>query len=100
LKEFGVLFLTLVSFLYLAVLPPLAESTREIQALMKDSHLHQILTSAEVVEQVIRTEGGYLVLTQKRLVPIDIEYHSQEKPGPLAFTFRVREPLFLSEPHR
>ena len=81
-----------------AVLPPLAQSTRELQALLADSRFYESLGSAEIVKDIIRTEKGYLVLTQNYAMRVDIQYGGsgdQQWIGPAQFQFDFYLPIDL-----
>ena len=49
MKNFCFIFLASTGF---AVLPPLAQSTREIQALLADPHFYESLGSAELIQDI------------------------------------------------
>ena len=86
-------------FSLFAALPPLAQSSREIQALVADSRIHTLLGSAEAIEEIIRTASGYVVMTKKNLLRVDVEYQSASRPGPVPFKLHFHEPVELhSEP--
>lgn len=80
-----------------AALPPLAQSTRELQALLSDSQLYSNLGSAEIIQDIIRTDHGYLVLTQNYAMRVDVKYGSEEqkKMGPVPFQMEYHLPLDL-----
>ncbi len=80
-----------------AVLPPLAQSTRELQALLTDAHLHEHLGSGELIQNIIRTESGYLVMTRNYLMRVDIQYHpnEQKRVGPAVFELQFNKPVSL-----
>jgi hypothetical protein len=87
--------LFLASSSLFAALPPLAQSSREIQAVLSDSQLQTLLGSAEGVQEIIRTEGGYVVMTQNYLLRVDVEYLSASRPGPVPFRLHFQEPVEL-----
>ena len=68
-----------------ALLPPLAQSVREMEAILEDPRLYDLLGSGETIEQILRTPEGYLVLTRRYAVRVELEYSSQRKIGPAEF---------------
>lgn len=75
-----------------AALPPLAQSQREIQALLTDPHLQEGLGSAESIQEVIRTETGYVVMTQNYSMRVDVIYGETTRPGPVPFQLQFHPP--------
>lgn len=81
-----------------AALPPLAQSTRELQALLSDSHFYPSLGSAESLKEIIRTEKGFLVLTQHYSMRVDVKYvgrGGQTIVGPAHFELEFYPPVDL-----
>jgi len=76
-----------------AVLPPLAQSAREIKALVSDPKLYEILGSPEVIQGIIRTETGYDVQTQHYRLRVDVRYLPSAMPGPAQFEFEFYQPV-------
>jgi hypothetical protein len=62
----------------LAALPPLAQSTREMQAILTAPEIVYLLHSGETIEALRRIEGGYLLETNEHLLEVHIEYLPQE----------------------
>lgn len=70
-----------------AALPPLAQSSREIQAILSDPELQKRLGSAEAIDNILRTEKGYVIMTSRHLLRVDVAYtHNQPHIGPIPFT--------------
>lgn len=93
MKKWVFILLASTSF---AALPPLAQSSREIQALLTHSQFYQNLGSAEQIQNIIRTEEGYLVLTQNYAMLVDIKYGGEQKRiGPVQFQLEFHEPIDL-----
>lgn len=76
-----------------AVLPPLAQSSKEIKAILNDSQLYKDLGSGQVIQEIVRTEDGYVVRTQDYKLDVDVEYQPQSRPGPAQFTLHFHEPV-------
>lgn len=86
-------FLVITATALQAVLPPLAESAREIKALVSDPKLYELLGSPEIILSILRTETGYAVKTQHYDLQVDVHYlHSEAMAGPARFEFLFHEP--------
>ena len=98
MKKILSIFLLLVTPL-MAVLPPAAQSKREIQAILESSGFQESIPSGDVVEEIKKVEGGYVVITNKRVVPILVHYAKTKEIGPSRFTLEFQEaiPLDLEE---
>lgn len=94
MKKLIFIFLASTTF---AALPPLAQSTREMQALLADARFYDALGSAEQIKDIIRTEKGYLVLTQHYAMRVDIKYGGGDKKiiGPVHFELEFHDPIDL-----
>jgi hypothetical protein len=92
------MFLTLMALSAIeGALPPLAQSTREITALVSDPQIQTLLGSAEPIEEIRRTEEGYALFTKSRLLQVEVEYLSNgRKIGPVSFQFHFQEPILLT----
>lgn len=77
-----------------AILPPLAQSIRETEALLSDPKFYNSLGSAEMIEEIIRTESGFLVITQNYAMRVDVKYKGREggRVGPVAFDLEFHSP--------
>ena len=89
-----ILFVTTTAF---GALPPLAQGIREMQALFSDHRFYEGLGSAEILKDVIRTESGYLVLTQNYAMKVDVNYErrSDGMVGPVQFDLEFNTPVNL-----
>ncbi len=78
-----------------ALLPPLAQSVREIEAILSDPRLYQSLGSGEKIVGIERTDSGYVVMTHNYSLQVTIVYHALPYPGParFMFEFQVSEPI-------
>lgn len=92
----AILFFSLIGTTLFGALPPLAQSSNEIQALLADHELYTLLKSGEVIQAVLRTDTGYVVMTKHSFLRADIEYLAQERPGPKAFRFHIYPPVEIS----
>jgi hypothetical protein len=69
----------------LAILPPLWQGTAEIKAIIEDKRFGENLQSGEVIEEIKRTETGWLVRTNKNELRVTITYLPATRPGPAQF---------------
>jgi hypothetical protein len=79
------LFALLIATSLTAALPPFAQSSREIQAILADPKLYELLGSAEGIEEIIRVEDGYDVFTRSKSVHAHIRYVGSKMMGPVNF---------------
>ncbi len=68
-----------------SALPPLAQSSREIEAILDSPKTYQLLGGAEPIEQIVRTINGYLLITDRKELLVDIHYLPSNKIGPIEF---------------
>lgn len=94
MKRLFFIFLASTTF---AALPPLAQSTRELQSLLADSRFYASLGSAEMIKEIIRTEKGFLVLTQNYAMRVGIKYGGGDGQmiGPIHFELEFQQPVDL-----
>jgi len=91
MKKFALLFLAISGF---AALPPLHQSVREIEALLSDSHLAQYLGNGERINNIMRTENGFLVATQNYLMDVEVHYNKNNHlVGPAQFELEFKMPI-------
>jgi hypothetical protein len=95
-KMIVVLALAALSTVY-GVLPPLAQTSRELQAILADARFLELLGSAGIFHSIVKVEGGYLILTQTQALRVDIDYLRSNKVGPAAFELRFYPPLSVEE---
>lgn len=83
------LFFVLLASTSFGLLPPLAQSTKELRALLEDPRLYESLGSAERIKEIVRIENGYLVITENYALQVDITYRKGETKqiGPAQFDF-------------
>ncbi|PIS03424.1 MAG: hypothetical protein COT85_00130 [Chlamydiae bacterium CG10_big_fil_rev_8_21_14_0_10_42_34] len=96
MKTLIFIFLASTSF---AALPPLAQSVREYKALLADPQFYASFKSADQVKEILRTERGFLVLTQNSAMHVDIHYKEAMTPGfmgPAQFELEFSPPVSLN----
>lgn len=76
-----------------AALPPLARSNVEIQAILQSQETYRILGGGERIDQLIRTENGYLLITAHKELLIDVHYLHSGKIGPGEFELLYHTPV-------
>ena len=83
-KSFFIIFL-LCSNVVFAALPPLAQSSREIHAILESSKTYELLGGAEPIEEILHNKSGYLLITTRQQLQVDIHYLPSDKMGPTPF---------------
>lgn len=79
-----------------AALPPYGQSVRELQSLVTDNQLYQILGDSEMIQDIVKTDQGYAILTKNVYIRATIHYSPEVKIGPVAFTFSFEKPIPLN----
>lgn len=82
-KKIALLLLTISSLQ--AALPPFAQSSKEVKAILADPRLYQTLGGAHVISEIQRVEGGYVVFTAANKVLVKVNYLPSQMPGPARF---------------
>lgn len=80
-----------------SALPPLYQGMKEIKAIFDEPDLLKHLNSGDMIMEIKKTENGYLIVTNKKQVPVDIVYESSNVPGPVRF--HIRFPVKTSNNH-
>ena len=78
-----------------ALLPPLYESTKELQAILASPELGQKLTSGDVIEKIERTSDGFLITTNKRTLLVIVTYEATGRIGPASDKLTFGDPVPL-----
>ncbi len=94
MKKFFLSLALLSSSSLFAVLSPLDESIVEIQAVLNNTKMKSLKTS-ESIQEIIRSEKGFLVITDNYQMQVDINYQPVTRPGPQTFelNFHAAVPL-------
>ncbi len=94
MKKLCVILLSFASTTF-AVLPPLAQSTREFKALLADPRFQDALGNGEMIQDILRTKEGFLVMTQNYALRVDVQYVPRETKiaGPAQFTLHFYDPI-------
>ncbi len=88
-------FIAIVSLL--AVTGLFAETTfeqrsKEIKSIVTNSKLSQLLTKGELIQQVTKTNKGYIIQTQNYKLNVDIVYGPSSRIGRSEFSIFFHEP--------
>jgi hypothetical protein len=100
MKKFIFIFVLLFSIKAYSVLPPFYHSLNEIKAIVSDERLAKIIGSAELILDLKRVQGGYLLTTNMSTLKIDVVYIPQELVGATKFELKFHEkmPRLFTEP--
>lgn len=82
-------------FALFALLPPFAQSAREIQSILKDSRLAEALGGVSPIREIIHVEDGYLIQTDRACLKVEIQYATAHRPGPAQYELIFHEPIEL-----
>lgn len=89
---FSLLSATLFGTTLSGALPPLAQSIREMKAVLQDERLYQMLESGDWIESIAYEENSYLILTaKKRRLRAEVTYLPVEQLGPVHFALSFEE---------
>jgi hypothetical protein len=64
------------------LLSPFAQSQRELQAILENC---STIPTGEMIQSVVRTDGGYVVVTSHYTMQVGVEYFPNKHPGPVPF---------------
>ena len=82
----------LASSTVFAVLPPLAQSEREIQAILSSKDGYELLGGQDPIEQILKMPNGYMVITSKKKMQVDVTYMKTKRVGPGEFKLNFHQP--------
>ena len=89
-----ILFLGLSNQVF-AILPPFAQSKKEILSILSSTELAYLIPSGESIEEIRKTPGGYLVITREKIIPITVRYLPAQNIGPARYELIFHEPIEL-----
>ena len=87
------LFISTMSF---AALPPFYQSSKEIKAILNSPDLHEKLGSGQYILDIIKTRSGWMIITPKYRLPIEVKYIPQERIGPAEFELEFGSVIDIS----
>ena len=75
-----------------ALLSPLDQSITEIERILKDPHLKRYIQTSERIDKILRREKGYLILTDRHQLIVEVIYNPENLIGPKGFTLVFHPP--------
>ena len=78
-----------------AVLPPFYHRLAEVAAIVEDPRLHELLSSSEMIESIVKNDAGYEVSTQHYIMQVRVCYLPYEdgRVGASRFEISFDEPM-------
>lgn len=67
------------------LLSPLSQELVELKTLLQDPALEQLVGSGEIIQEIKKTENGYVLTTSKQKVFVNVNYTPINRPGPAQF---------------
>lgn len=71
-----------------ALLPPFAQSMVELKAILNSKELAETFGMAENIQEIKKTEHGYIIQTHSQQVEVDVKYLPASRPGPAQFDLK------------
>ncbi len=93
MKKIMITLILLCSIKAFAILPPFYHTTREIKTILDDPALHEKLGSAQMIQDIIKVDSGYVIITQDYFLQVAVEYQHSGKVGPGEFVLHFAEPV-------
>lgn len=78
-----------------AALPPFSESKKEIETILSNPEINYYIPQSDMIMQIVRTTGGYLIITNFRTVLVKVTYLPQNQVGPKQFTIEFQKAIPL-----
>jgi len=72
------------------LLPPWAQTKVEKEAIQKDPRLNDFIGEEKIID-IIKTENGYAVITEKHRLEVEVKYTPRGYPGPAKFELEFRK---------
>ncbi len=76
-----------------ALLPPFAQSCQEIETILKAPETANLLGEADPIDQIVHNETGYLIVTRKQELLVEVQYTKSGKIGPQPFKLKFHTPV-------
>ncbi|MCE5316011.1 MAG: hypothetical protein LLG04_01430 [Parachlamydia sp.] len=76
-----------------ALLPPLFSGRDELKALVNDKQFTEKFDSGDAIIAIYRIKTGFIVLTNKHKMFVDIVQDKSAKPGPAQFRLVFHDPV-------
>lgn len=74
-----------------AALPPLWQGVQELKVILADKRLGDYLDAGDVITSIKKTEEGWVIITNKKRVTVNLTYEKSSKPGPVQFRISFLE---------
>lgn len=87
-----IVILVLWSFGAFSALPPFFQSTSELNRIINDERVYEKLGSGQLIEEVRRTDSGWIILTQSYSLKIDVVNIPSKLVGAHEFELVVNDP--------
>lgn len=82
---FTLLFLGMTSSPLFAILSPINQSIKEIDAIVRSNEITQNFNQADTIQEIRKTDGGYVVTSEDKRMVVDVVYTPSQTPGPQQF---------------
>lgn len=85
---FGLILLIAIQGQSFAVLPPLWQGVQELKTILNDKRLGEYLDSGDVITSIKKTDDGWVIITNKKNVAVQVSYEHSPRPGPVPFSLK------------
>lgn len=95
MKKLLIVLFLLIAQSSFAILPPGAQSIDELKTIINDRELGKQLGYAEPIEQIVKTNGGYMILTPSKQLQVNVIYIQSptKRIGPAEFEINFHEAM-------
>ena len=76
-----------------ALLPPLYSSLEEYRQLLDNRELASKLDAGQAIESIERVDNGFVILTPKYSLHVDVVREPQQNMGPAKFHLEFHDPI-------
>ena len=76
-------------------LAPLAQSVREITAILSYPSLEDHLSVSSPIEDIKKVDEGYLIVTKAQALKVKVQYDERKRIGAKKFTLHFEAPMPL-----
>jgi hypothetical protein len=80
-----------------SALSPLSQSLREYDTILTFPTLSDHISQGEIISEMIKVEGGYLIITNKQVVKVDVIFTERKTIGPAKFSLRFSKAIKLEQ---
>ena len=85
----------LLSVNIFSVLSPFYQSSKEIESILSDSRLAKKLTPYDQIYNIVKSEEGYLIITQNSFLKVDVVPIPSKMVGPVKYKIIFHDPISL-----